>query len=259
MRAVGIHLLQPDALTGTPRPSVVAEIDPAGVLVGLREADDDASVVAAVGDAPALVLLDAPLVAPNRTGRRDVEVVLAWLDCPAFPVSRERLVLLYGGVRGERVASALRAAGHRVAEAVPDVVLRHLRWTAAHPGGEEVGLEAFRAGWLGLRAPRYRPKGAGRADPRGLGPARDLLASAVDLGGWRPTPSPTDWEAIADAARIDAIACALTARLLLADPPGAVAVGDPERGEVVIPAGPDMAGRLRVNLRRLRAEGAIRI
>jgi len=231
-----------------------------GRLTRLELLDADAEILAALPEDPALVVVDAPLAVPNATGRRDVETVLSWLDCPVFPVSRRRLEQVAGGVRGEGLAARAAAPGRDLAEGVPDVVLRQLmRETGAAeaPGDDDLGR--YRAEWLALRPPRYRPKGTGRAQAGGLSAARHLLGGAVDLGDWRPDPAGDDWRLIADAARLDAIACALTAHRALRDPASVLWLGTAARGRVVVPADDLMRRRAAVNLERLRAEGAIRI
>lgn len=259
-RTLGLHLQPADALVGTGRPSCLAEITADGRLGRIDLLEDDDPIVAAVGAAPALVVVDAPLAVPNATGRRDVEVVLSWLDCTPFPVSRRRAEQLWGGVRGERLAARLTGAGHDVAEGAPDIVLRQLRREAAGggPPGEDVDLAAYRGEWLALRAPRYRPKGTGRASEAGLAEAHSLLARALGMGD--PPPAPRDdWEAIAEAARLDAIALALTARRAVDAPERVLWLGTADRGRVVVPSDAAMRLRAAVNLDRLRAEGAIRI
>lgn len=260
MRTVGVHLVQPLGHGDSPRRSCVAELDRDARLVGLAHPDGDDAVLAAVGSAPALVAVDAPLAVPDGGGRRDVETVLSWLDVPVFPSSRGRLTRLHGGIRGEALAAALTAAGHTPREAVPDLVLRQLMWEASRPGHPEpVPLGDYREAWLGLRAPRYRAKGVGRATPAGRAPAREILATAVHLGDWRPHPAPDDWDAIRDAAVIDAVACALAAWRCVHAPGSSVTIGTPERGIVVSPADANLRERLTVNLDRLRGEGTIRI
>jgi len=244
---------------GTPRPSVVAELDADGRLTGLTECGPDDAVLTAVGDAPGVLAVDAPLAVPNTAGRRDAETVLAWLDVPVFPTSRRRLEQLAGGVRGETLLPGLGAAARTVVEAVPDLVLRELAWEADHPpDAAALDLVDYREAWLSVRAPRYRPKGAGRAHPQGLRAAHAVLTRVVDFGGWTPGRD-GDWGSIADAAVLDAVACAYTALRLGTAPGRCLVLGTPERGVIAAPADANLLGRAAINLERLRAEGAVAI
>lgn len=262
MRAVGIHLVQDARRHDAPARSAVAEITPDNRLSGVRVCRSDEEIVQAVGPGPALVLVDAPVVVPHVRGRRDAEHVLAWLDIAAFPVTPARMEKAYGGARGVDVAAAIAgsAGDHVVAEALPDQVLRQAMWEQAHPvDAPPLDLADYRAGWLGVRAPAFRPRG-GRARNDGLAPARTLLAALTDITGW---PAPTREGDLADldeAAVIDAVACAALARRCL-DRPGDrwAVIGDAQRGRVVLAACPEMIDRARVNIARLRAEGTIGI
>jgi hypothetical protein len=137
----------------------------------------------------------------------------------------------------------------------------YLLWEREHPpGAPPLPLADYRARWLPLRPPEYRPKGAGRAKAAGLLPAHRLLAEVVDLAGWAPAPAADDWGAIADAACLDAIACAYAAwRHATRGAEASVTVGTPERGMAVLPADENLKSRLALNLERLREEGAVRI
>lgn len=68
----------------------------------------------AIGDAPAILAVDAPLIVPNETGRRVAEAQLAAAfrryDAGPHPANR-RLLQRYGGVRGETLIAALAADG----------------------------------------------------------------------------------------------------------------------------------------------------
>lgn len=259
-RYLGLHLLQGLALVGTRRPSVVAELDGSGRLTGLTECGPDDLVAAAVGDDPGILAVDAPLAVPNVAGRRDAESVLAWLDVPVFPTSRRRLEQVAGGIRGEVLAPALAAPGRLVVEAVPDLVLRQLMWEERHPpGAPALDLGAYREAWLGIRPPRYRPKGSGRARPEGLAEAHAILARVVDMDGWTPRRRDGDWGPIADAAVLDAIACAYAALRLGSGAEPSLVLGSAERGLIVSPADANLLGRAAVNLERLRADGSVAI
>jgi len=257
--ALGLHLVQHVALVDSPRRSVLARLDDDGRLTDLVEAagDDEVAAAAAAAEGRALIV-DAPLAVPGDAGRRDVEAVLAWCDVTAFPVSRRRLVQVTGGARGPALAAALERPGRVLAEGLPDLVLRQIAWERTHPpGAPALDLADYRAAWIEVRAPVYRPKGAGRARPDGIRAAWDLLAGVVDLGGWRPSGSTDDWGAIADAAVIDAV-CGAYAGLRVARGEGLL-VGTPARGMVAVPAGADLRGRIEATLVRMRAEGAIAV
>jgi predicted RNase H-like nuclease len=257
--AVGIHLLQTLAQIGTPRPSVVARVDGEGRVTALDAADDDAAIAALVEDGDDLVVVDAPLEVPAGGGRRDAEAVLAWCDVNAFPVSAERLEKVHGGARGPALAARLARPGRTLIETLPDAVLRQLAWEREHPlGTPPLPLADYRVAWLGVRAPAYRPKGIGRARPAGLAPAARLLAEVLELGGWWPVAEGDDWALIAEAARLDALACAY-AGLRLRDPAASVVVGAPGRGRIGLPAGADLRERAEATVARLRAEGAVTI
>ncbi len=260
MRAVGIHLVQDARREDAPARSAVAEMGPDNVLSGVRMCRSDPEIVDAVGDSPALVLVDAPLVVPEVAGRREAEHVLAWLDIAAFPVTPARMQKAYGGARGVGLASSLAGRGHVLAEALPDQVLRQAMWEEQHPvGGAPLDLAAYRAAWLGVRAPAFRPRG-GRARNDGLGPARLLLDHIADLGQWPVATREGDLADLDEAAAIDAVACAILARRCL-DAAGDrwAVIGDAARGRIALAACPEMIGRADVNIARLRAEGTIAI
>ena len=243
-----------------PGRSAVALLTPDMRLSGVTMCRGDEEIVAAVGDAPALVLMDAPAVVPDVRGRRDAEHVLAWLDIPAFPVTPARMASVHGGTRGARIAEALSARQHVVAEALPDQVLRQLIWEQQRPPGTApMDLGEYRAEWLGVRAPAFRPRG-GRARPDGLAPARGILQEVVGAANWPHATRDGDLAALDEAAVIDAVACGVAAARCLHGPDDAWAmVGDGAAGRVVLAAGPEMIARARVNIARLRDEGTIGI
>lgn len=263
MRVAGIHLVQAPALIDTPRPSVVAVADGDGHLSHLHRTGDDASLLAALDAAGPLELIavDAPLAVPNDRGQRDLERILAWCDVAAFPVSRERMLKVHGGLRGADLAPALHDRSAQGAwEALPDQVLRQIIWEQDHPADDPpLELVDYRIRWPALRAPVYRPKGPGRGKAAGIGPAWRLLAGVMDLGGWIPSGEGDDWSVIDDAACLDAICCAYAAVRALAGegPGGAVRLGDAATGRAILPADANLAGRLALTVARLRAEGTI--
>jgi predicted nuclease with RNAse H fold len=260
VRAVGVHLVQDARRHDAPGRSAVAEITPDMTLSGVRMCRSDEDVLTAVGPGSALVLVDAPLAVPDVRGKRDAEQVLAWLDIPAFPVTPERMMKVHGGARGPGLAERLRQQGHVPAEALPDQVLRQLMWEREHPeGSSSIGLAAYRAAWLGVRAPAFRPRG-GRARNEGLGPARGILAGTLDLGAWPPASREGDLADLDEAAAIDAVACAVLARRCLEGRGDRWArIGSRDAGCVILAAGPDLIARARVNIDRLTGDGAIGI
>ena len=247
-------------LVATPRRSAVARLDSEGRLTALDLAGADDEVLALLAvDGIAALAVDAPLEVPNESGRRDVEAVLAWCDVAAFPVSRRRLETVHGGARGVDLAPALARPGRALVEALPDQVLRQIAWERAHPpDAPAMDLAEYRAAWIGVRAPVYRPKGSGRARPQGTLAAWRLLAGVIDLGGWAPVPPADDWAAIADAARIDALCCAYAA-LRVSRGAGAVSIETGGRSQLTMPADANLRERVAATLARLRAEGAISI
>lgn len=255
----GIHLVQGLELVGTPRRSAVARLDAEGRLTALELAATDEEIAALLDGADvAAVAVDAPLHVPNATGRRDAEAVLAWCDVAAFPSSRTRLERVHGGVRGEALGPLLEAPGRAVLEALPDQVLRQIAWERDHPAGAPpIDLGVYRAAWIGVRAPVYRPKGTGRARPDGTLAAWRLLDGALDLGGWVPAPPADDWAAIADAARVDAICCAYAALRAVQGRAASIDVGGGR--QLALPADANLAARVALTLERLRGEGAIAI
>jgi len=255
--AAGLHLQQGLALVGPGRPSVVATVDAGAALVDVRRADGDPELLAAVPSGVRLCV-DAPLVVPDEEGTRDVERLLAWLDIPTFPSSRRRLAVLHGGLRGEHLRTALAARAADVVEAVPDATIRQILLESGRVEAGSTDLAEYRRAWIDVRAPRYRPKGEGRAHPAGTIAAAAIVARVVDLGGWAPRADADDWGAIEDAAVLDAIVCAYTA-LRAQDPVRALRLGTPERGEVLLAADRAMRMRAAVNLARLRSEGVIAI
>lgn len=256
---LGLHLVQHLPLVDSPRRSVVARLDDAGRLDGLWRAGPDEEVLAVVAQAGGAALVaDAPLVVPSERGRRDVEAVLSWCDVSAFPVSARRLRQVTGGTRGADLAAALAGPGRWTAEGLPDQVLRQIAWERDHPpGAPPIDLADYRAAWIGVRAPAYRPKGAGRARPAGVAAAWRLVAGAVDLGGRRPAEAGDDWSAIDDAAVVDAVCCAYAARRV--EDGRGLLVGTPERGRVALPADANLRDRIALTLERLRGEGAIAV
>jgi predicted nuclease with RNAse H fold len=245
---LGLHLVQGLDMVPTPRRSALARLDHEGRLTALDLAGPDEEILALVEPIHAVALVvDAPLEVPDDRGRRDVEVVLAWCDITAFPVSLRLLEKVYGGARGLALAPALDRPGRALRETIPDAVLRQIAWERDHP-----------AGAAPLDLADYRARGTGRARPDGIVAAWRLLAEVLDLGGWTPGPPSDDWSAINDAARIDALCCAY-AGLRMQRVGASASIGAPGHGQLTLPADANLAGRIALTLERLRAEGAIRI
>ena len=81
----------------------------------------------------------------------------------------------------------------------------------------------------------------------------------MDFAGWAPSDRDGDWGSIADAAVLDAVACAYTALRLGTHPDRCLVLGTPERGVIAAPGDANLLGRAEVNLERLRAEGTVGI
>jgi Protein of unknown function (DUF429) len=255
VRAIGIHLLQSVDLIDTPRRSVVVEMTPDGAVSDIHMVGSLDEIVATLGTEPALVVVDAPIVVPNQTGQRDVERILAWCDVPAFPISRARLASVFGGARGSELASRM-PPETVLHETHLDLALRLAMWEQA-TGDAHLDLADYRAQWLGLRAPRYRPKGAGRARPEGIIAAAGVLAHVVDLGGWTPDLAGDDWTLINDAAILDAMICGWVAHRAVTAPQRTMTVGAPERGQLLVPVDSNLRARLGATITRLVAEGIV--
>lgn len=252
--AVGLHLQQTLGDAGF-RKSAVAIVSGDGRLVSVAPADGDGELAALVPQDAVLIVVDAPLVVPNAEGRRDLERLLEWSDVPVFPASTARLTKLHGGLRGPRLAATL-GSDAPLAETPPDLMLRQLAWERESAGATP-DLAEYRARFLAVRPPRYRPRGRGRADPAGADAAAGLLADALELGGWRPERAPDDRGAILDAARLDAVAAAAVAHRALRHPGSSITLRSEIEGPYVLPADDAFRRRLAVNLERLRAEGRV--
>lgn len=249
--ACGIHLMPVIGAIATPRPSCVVTVSQAGAVTDITLADTDEAIVAAIPDGVRVLAIDAPMQVANARGARAVDRLLQWLDVPVFPVSRARLETVFGGARGVRLADAVRTRANDVYETVPDLVLRELEWESSRPDGAPASeLGEYRAAWLGLRPPRYRPKGTGRARPDGVLAALALVSTAIDPGGWVPDPDPDDWQAISDAAVVDAMVCAVTAWRAMTAPRGTMVVGDGPI-PIAVPCDASLAERARINAARL--------
>ena len=247
--ALGLHLMPLVSGQDERRPSVLASLDDHGRLERLERFGSNEQIAKAVGDGPALVCVDQPLVVLNMQGQRMFEHLLSWCDAPTLPISITRSGTLYGGLRGLDIAALLSGLPLTLAESLPDLTLRHLMWEHENP--LQIDLEAYRARWLGLRVPSYRPKGTGRARPSGLAPASEIVSRAVDLNGWAPPGTPDDWEAIAAAAELDAIVCAYAAWRALHTDGGHRTLRFADGAFAVLATGPNLAERLEIHAERL--------
>jgi predicted nuclease with RNAse H fold len=231
MRTVGLHLAQKPG-TGA---SVLVEIE-AGAVCAPRQAQSDAEILAALPEAPALVVVDAPLAIPNEIGKRDVEAVLLWCDIPAFPVSRRRIQALFGGARGVELARKMLERGYETAETLPDHVTRQLLWERARGGRAPLDLGAYRERWVQVRTPDERA-------------ARELLGEAIDLTAWPPE---------GNGAELSAVACAYAGWRHLTGL-SSIDLGTPDRGRMLLPADTNLVERVAVNVERMWNEGTVLI
>ena len=248
-KSIGLHLSPAVSEPDARRQSVLAALDRDAKLVRLERLDSDEAIAAAVGVDGAVVCVDQPLVVANMQGQRRFEHLLSWCDAPTFPIALGRLRTLYGGARGVAIAGALLGHDLTLAEALPDLTIRQLIWEHEHPEG--IDLETYRSRWLGVRAPRYRPKGIGRARPAGFLPTCEILARVVDTAGWTPPSGSDDWEAIACAAELDAIVCAYTAWRARYAEDAHRTVRCADGAFAIIATGPNLAERLEIHAERL--------
>ena len=260
--ALGLHLLQGLDLVASPRRSAVARLDAEGRLTALDLAGADDEVLALLAvDGTAVAGRRRPPRGADESGRRDVEArarlvrrgrlpgvaPAAGAPCTAAP-----------GASTSRPRSRARAG--LCVEALPDLVLRQIAWERDHPpDAPALDLAEYRAAWIGVRAPVYRPKGTGRArpagDPRRLAPARrrdrprrlGARAPGRRLGRHRRRrPHRRPLLRLRRAAD-DAAAPALSR-------------SGPAAGlQLAMPADANLRERVAATLARLRAEGAISI
>jgi predicted nuclease with RNAse H fold len=239
MRFIGIHLIQPADEIASSRRSTIVTLDATGRLEGVHDAAGDEEILRALPPPPALVVVDAPISVPNPRGRRMAEEVLAWCDVNVFPASRERLERLYGGLRGERLADRLDAAGYAVAESFPDVVLRQLEWESARSGAPPLPLERYREEWIGVRGPAFARRRDAPGPPAARRRALDLLGAPRDESLQRP-------------GAIASLACAHAGlRSARVDLGGTLSLPVGAGRAILLPAGPELQCRAAVHLERL--------
>jgi predicted nuclease with RNAse H fold len=196
----------------SPRRSCIAELSADGRLHSLSFAQEDDDIMSSIPESVSHIVVDAPLEVPNENGARPIERLLGWLDIPAFPHSRQRDQQIFGGTRGDGLRTPLTSRNAHVAETSPDAVLKQLLWEQRPMHARDIiEFADYRAYWHPLRPPRYRPKAGGRATANGFASIVAILDGVVDLAGWEPTAHPDDWDAIRDAAALDAIICAVVA------------------------------------------------
>lgn len=208
----GLHLMPLLEEIDSPRRSCIAQFTAHGRLRSLSFVQADNEIMDAIPAPVSHIVVDAPLEVHNETGARPIERLLGWLDVAAFPHSRERDRQIFGGTRGDALRAPLTTRIAHVAETHPDAVLKQLLWEHRPEHAHSiVEFADYRSYWHPLRPPRYRPKAGGRAATNGFTSIVAILEREVDLDGWAPTESPDDWQAIEDAAALDALICAIVA------------------------------------------------
>lgn len=191
-------------------------VEPPALLGGL---DEVAGYVArAVGDGPAIVAVDAPLVVPNTTGSRPAEAALARVfrafEAGAHPANR-RLLARGGGVRGELLVGRLERLGFHYAAGVGAgqggrlvvEVYPHAATVALFGLARTLKYKARQGRPAATRLAEWRRYQAlllslGAADPRLIG-HEELLASDVAALRGRGLKGYED--------RVDALTCAYVA------------------------------------------------
>ncbi len=220
-----------------------------GWRAGLTSDEEVVAFVAAMsGHGSALVAIDAPLAVPNQEGARpcdrEVTRVFGRFQAGAHPANR-RALGRYGGLRGERLARRLVAAGfHRDPHIHRQVPTRQLVEVYPHPGMVALfGLE---------RTLKYK-RGAIARRRAELGRLETLL-----LGLARGTPAlrpGDDWRRDILALRggalkqyedlLDSLFCAYTAAYCWHHgPTHYVVFGDASQGHILVPVPPDQRARL---------------
>ena len=176
----------------TPRRSAVARLDPEGRLTALDLAGGDEEI-AGPRSAP------RPGVAggrrPPERARRDAgggtsRRVLAWCDVAGLPgvapPPGAACTAAPAAWRSRRALARARAARVRRGPARPGAAPDRVGARPSRRARRRSDLAEYRAAWLGVRAPVYRPKGAGRARPDGHPAGLAPAGGVIDLGGWAP-------------------------------------------------------------------------
>jgi len=83
--------------------------------IAMSDAEIAGLIQTHVGDQPALIAIDAPLIVPNEEGRRPADALVSKLfrkqHAGAYPANRKRLSQWSGKVRGEEISKLLEAQG----------------------------------------------------------------------------------------------------------------------------------------------------
>ncbi len=219
----------------------LAAIDSGGQLVGIILAATDNEILAFIqkhaGDSCA-VGIDAPLIVPNETGHRPVELLLAKRGIPAYPANRSLFKRVYGGVRGEVLVKRLQEEGFFLSMDYPKDIHRVIFEVFPSPAYKAI---------LGLDIKVKRRKGVGTSDiQKGLAAIRDKLLSltldpllvigspvrdklSVDIGELRGAALDQFGDIL------DAILCAYIIYRYYFDCDSAKVVGDLETGYILLP------------------------
>lgn len=223
--------------------------------VALRSDDEIlAHIAEAIGDAPCLVTVDAPLRVPNEFGKRECERLLtadyAVRRAGTYPSNRTHFAR-YGGVRGERIVAALAELGfvfvdgsalgrhaREVVEVYPHPALvnllsleRTLKYKRKHKRPAEVVANAWTALKAGLR-------GFAQATP-----ALEGLDALLEEE--HPERDGRSRKAYED--RIDAVLCAyIGAHALHWGLRGSRVYGKVEEGAILVPMRPEAGNDARL-------------
>ncbi len=234
-RALGLDLAWSD---GAPTGACV--LDQHGILLDEAALGDDDEIVAWVrhwaGTGRAVVAVDAPLLVPNRTGRRPCEAALSADYGPrhagAHPSNRDLFLRRFGRIRGEDLVRRLTRLGFG---GPWDHGARTLVEVYPHPGLIEVfGLDR--------RLPYKKKRRRVAAWRAGLARLADLLDTLRDADPPLVAPPPRidttvrgrELKRLEDL--LDARFCAWTA-LLWADrgPAAFLVYGDADTGHIAVP------------------------
>lgn len=240
LRCFGIDLAWSDR-----NPSGGAVLDGGGRLLDQRMLGGDDEVIAWVDGhlrGPAVIGVDAPMLVPNETGRRECEAEIARIygsrKAGAHPANRRLLLQNHRRIRGEDLASRLARRGFGDPWARADRVLLEVY---PHPGLiETFGLGErlrYKKGPVaerrdGLRTLNGLLASLSRADP-------PLVAAPVVITDDLRGRGLKDLEDL-----LDARFCAWTALVWARHGTGGIRFfGGPGRGHIAVPAPPPQAVR----------------